>query len=166
MFFFKQISFFFSLPHNFSVFLFSSVFRTLNYFKHGKSRKQHIFPFFLFKMQSNSKSCTSVIKPTVCRPKQLTCRWLTEISTAIFVLCSNDQTKSKQQCESINKCPYPIHHCVKNKTNSLEMNTMWQQYLKDLYSSSCFQQSAQKAVIKQILAFELDYNTVLQTKEN
>lgn len=74
---------------------------------------------------------------TICRPEKLTCRWIKEMTEAIRMACPVGS-------------PDPVLVC-----NHPEQ--VWTEYLTKLEQGQCIQQSPE---VRQMLAFELDYNDV------
>ena len=77
----------------------------------------------------------------VCRPKQLTARWVRELSEAMTTLCPQTKFIHSERCE-----------CTEKRVTE----TCFKDYLHDLQSSSCYKQK--KIEIDRVLSFEVDYN--------
>lgn len=76
--------------------------------------------------------------PGVCRPPKLTCRWVNEMARTMGMLCP--AAPSPPQCFS---------------TSNTEV--LWRIYLSRLQETQC----TKLPLVQQVLAFELDYHTIL-----
>lgn len=77
----------------------------------------------------------------VCRPKNITCRWLLEITRSISVVCYRNHTLE-------------IQKCTKGQEEAI-----WKSFMSHfkLEHSSCHKNKT----VQSILNFDMDYNDIL-----